>query len=776
MMLMRLLKRDALKKKVVLSIVFLFIMMSAFLAAAGTNLIVELLGSLDTLFRKARVPHVVQMHSGSVDRNEIEAWAADNELVQAVQTAEMITMDGSALYLEEGRGPEENSIMDISFVRQNEEFDFLLDTDNRIIQPKPGEIAVPVYYRQNRDIEIGDTVRIRDLPFEMDLTVSAFLRDAQMNPSIVHSKRFLVHMDDFARLQSRFPEREYLIEFRLNEPERVNKCTEQYLASGLPKRGPTVDYRLFKTLSGLTDGIVAAAIIGLSLLLMVIALLCLRFTLLATLEEDQEEIGVMKAIGMNTRAIKRIYAAKYIVIAAAASLAGYSGSYLLGRLFSGDMRLYIGSGSKGAAAYLAPFAAAVGIFLIAVLSCMWILRRISRISAAEALRTGTAPAKNGLEPKVPLHTRLPLNLNITLGLRDVVQRFRLFGLLCFVFFFCSCIIILPLHFLGTMTSPSFISYMGIGQSDLRIDLRQSESVQRRYAELLDHIEADKDVERHAPLVTSRFTMLTDSGEEETISVESGDFTRFPLDYVKGSAPKGNREIALSYLSSRDMEKQVGDSLVLLVDGQKKRMRVSGIYQDVTNGGRTAKASLPYNRDAVLWYTVCMDLVPGVDKGEKQRNYAELFHSARVTDMESYISKTLGNTIDQLRKVTAVAAALGIAVAVLITSLFLSMLIAKDAPRIAVMKSIGFSLRHLRTQYLSTATALLALGVLLGTLFSNTLGSRLVSLVWGQMGAPHISFVIDPLRSYLLLPALLFAAVATATVLSVGAVKNHTIRL
>jgi putative ABC transport system permease protein len=206
------------------------------------------------------------------------------------------------------------------------------------------------------------------------------------------------------------------------------------------------------------------------------------------------------------------------------------------------------------------------------------------------------------------------------------------------------------------------------------------------------------------------------------------------------------------------------------------MRVSGIYQDVTNGGRTAKASLPPNRDAVLWHTVCMDLVPGADKEAKQRSYAELFHPARVTDMESYISQTLGNTIDQLRTVTAVAAGLGVAMAVLITSLFLSMLLAKDAPRIAVMKSIGFSLRHLRTQYLSTATALLALGVLLGTLFSNTLGSRLVGLVWGEMGAPHIDFVIDPLRSYLLLPALLFGAVATATVLSVGTVQNHTIRL
>jgi len=43
------------------------------------------------------------------------------------------------------------------------------------------------------------------------------------------------------------------------------------------------------------------------------------------------------------------------------------------------------------------------------------------------------------------------------------------------------------------------------------------------------------------------------------------------------------------------------------------MVVSGIYQDVTNGGRTAKAaSLPFDPDNVLWYVVSVDVKPGKD--------------------------------------------------------------------------------------------------------------------------------------------------------------------
>ena len=45
-----------------------------------------------------------------------------------------------------------------------------------------------------------------------------------------------------------------------------------------------------------------------------------------------------------------------------------------------------------------------------------------------------------------------------------------------------------------MTSPTFISYMGIGQSDIRIDLRQSEEIVDRFDRMIATIANDPDVE------------------------------------------------------------------------------------------------------------------------------------------------------------------------------------------------------------------------------------------------------------------------------------------
>ena len=353
-------------------------------------------------------------------------------------------------------------------------------------------------------------------------------------------------------------------------------------------------------------------------------------------------------------------------------------------------------------------------------------------------------------------------------------HFKLFGLLCFVFFFSAAIIIVPINFLTTIQSPSFITYMGIGQSDIRIDLRQSDNMVARFEHVVAYLGDDPEVESFSPLVTSQFTLVQSDGSREAIHIETGDFSLFPLDYVEGAAPQLENEIALSFLNAQDMEKRVGDTLVLLVNGQEQELVVSGIYQDVTNGGRTAKAALPYDPESVLWCTVNLNLKSHSRIDERVREYSEVFHPARVTDLEGYLGQTLGNTIEQYRKVTKVAIVVGLAVSILITSLFLSMLITKDSSQIAIMRSLGFSLHHIRVQYLTRALLLLSIGLALGTVFSNTVGQRFVSRLWAFMGASQIRFVIDPLQAYVLFPLLLMLAVSITTLVSIAGIKETSI--
>jgi putative ABC transport system permease protein len=69
---------------------------------------------------------------------------------------------------------------------------------------------------------------------------------------------------------------------------------------------------------------------------------------------------------------------------------------------------------------------------------------------------------------------------------------------------------------------------------------------------------------------------------------------------------------------------------------------------------------------------------------------------------------------------------------------------------------------------------LGLGIILGTVFANTLGQRLVSILWAFMGASQIRFVIRPWLAYLLLPSLLVLAVSVAALSSTKQIKETNI--
>lgn len=220
--------------------------------------------------------------------------------------------------------------------------------------------------------------------------------------------------------------------------------------------------------------------------------------------------------------------------------------------------------------------------------------------------------------------------------------------------------------------------------------------------------------------------------------------------------------------------KTGEQLTLLVNGKDQMMTVSGIYQDVTNGGKTAKALLPYNKDSVLWYVVSLDLNNRGDMATKIAEYEAAFSPAKVTDLQGYLDQTLGGTIQQLKMVTMLALVIGVFISILITALFLQMLVAKDNNDIAVLRSLGFALSKIKFKYVVMSLVILILGVVTGTILSNTLGPLLVSAIMSTFGASNIVFVVDPLQAYVLCPLLLAGTIVLTAWISIQSIKETSI--
>ena len=115
----------------------------------------------------------------------------------------------------------------------------------------------------------------------------------------------------------------------------------------------------------------------------------------------------------------------------------------------------------------------------------------------------------------------------------------------------------------------------------------------------------------------------EDGSEENIKIELGDHSIFPIEYSEGRAPAAEDEIALSAINADEMSKKVGDVITLVIEGKEKDLTVSGIYSDITNGGKTAKAVFTDNSANIMWSIVSAELS---DKSLVDRKVSEYSNS------------------------------------------------------------------------------------------------------------------------------------------------------
>ncbi|MBY2479102.1 ABC transporter permease [Clostridioides difficile] len=755
-MLKRILLKDLTRNKLITITLFIFILLASMLVSSATSIIIELTDSMTSLFQKSHAPHYVQMYSGKLNQEEIDKFSAKTPYVKKQQTTELLNINGANIFLGNKGENQANSVLENSFTKQNDKFDFLLDMDNQIMQIKDGEIGVPVYYMKQCNLKIGDTIKIINGSFFMEFTIKDFIRDAQMNPSLVTSKRFLISDNDWDTLKATMGESEYLIEFLLNDINKISEFETLYQSTKLPQTGTSITYSTYKLLNALSDGIVIAIVILISILLITISILCLRFTLITTIEEDYREIGVMKAIGIQNSNIQKLYLIKYVLISSFASFLGYILSLFIGVFFTKNIYIYMGTVDKDIFSILIPFISSVLVFVAIVFFCKLILKRFKKISAVNALRNNHSTNSVIHGYSLQLYKTKMTNANIFLGLNEVARKFTVYGLLCFVYMICIFLMIVPLNFLNTIQSPEFITYMGAGKSDIRIDLSQTNQTQHLFNSILQKINDDNDVEKYESFTTSSYKIKNKNGKVENMKIENGNFKTFPLTYVKGSAPTKENEIALSVINANELEKSIGDNLSIFSKGKELTLTVSGIYQDITYGGKTAKAMLPSKKDNVLWHVINLNLKPGVNVADKLEQYSISYYPAKVTDINNYISQTLSSIINQLRLVIKLAVVISIVISSLITAMFFKMLIAKDTPQTATMLSLGFSTKDIRIQYITRALLVLIIGVILGIIMANTLGQKISGLLLS--GISNLQFIVNPLIVYILCPSALILTV------------------
>lgn len=755
----RIIRNDFLKNKLITATIMVFISISAMLVSLAAILIVNLSGSIDTLMTKAKTPHFMQMHTGEINEDRLLAFALENSNVDEFQVAQFLNLENSKIFINDNSLS--SSVQDNGVAVQNKAFDYLLDLEGNVITASPGEIYVPVSYKKDGTARLGDTVFIYGHKF----LVAGFLRDSQMNSLLASSKRFLIHEADYLQLEN-YGSKEYLIEFRLKDKKDMNAFEGEYALANLEKNGPTLTYPLFQMLNAISDGIMIGVLLLVSILVVAISFMCIRFTLLAKIEEDYKEIGVLKAIGLRLTDIKKIYLAKYTAITAVSCILGVILSLVFRGKLLENIRLTMGESAYSSYAFFFGIVGVIFVFFTMIAYVNKVLNRFKKISPAQAIRFGMNQEKWIETRSFSLSNNELLPTNVFLGLKDVFVRKKLYITMLLVLVIASFIMIVPQNLYHTIAKESFGTYLGIGQSDLRIGILQTNGNMKENSDEIARILAkDEYVSAYTILTTKVFQIQKSDGSIETMKIELGDHTTFPLEYAKGRAPVNEDEIALSKLNADELEKVVGDTILLLSGETKKELKVCGIYSDITNGGKTAKAVFTDDSADIMWCSIDVLLSDASMVAKKVVEYKEHFQYAKVSDIKEFMLQTFGPTIRSIHMISVVSLTIALLISFFITLLFIKMLMAKDRYAIAVMKSFGFTINDITIQYVTRSLFLLFMGLTIGVLMANTFGETLAGMILKSLGASSFQFEVNVISSYLISPLMMVCCVLIATLLA-----------
>lgn len=743
----RMIINDIKANKLVSAATCIFMSVTAMLLGLSILLYASLADSIDSLMTEAKTPDFLQMHTGELDEDDVNSFSQQREDIEAMQICTFLNLQNSQISI--GNESFENNMQDNGLSCQSSLFDYLVDADNKVIHPSEGEVYVPVCYRKEYGIKSGDVMRIG----KEELIVAGFLRDSQMNSMMASSKRFLISEPDYERLRQLGSE-EYLIEFRLKDGSDINAFATVYKDAGLPDNGPTITYPLIRMMNALSDGMMILVVLLVSVVVLLISMLCIRYIILTQLEKDKTGIGMLKAVGISRRDIRKLYMSKYLILSVVGCMTGVIAAMIISGPVGAQMRELYGNAGNTGLIYALMILGALAAEGVILLSVNRTLRRTDRLSAVDALygRGCFGKKKNLWLPAM------------------IITAAAVF------------MILVPQNMKSTIEAPEFVTYMGIGESHIRIDVRQTGNVRKIAGEVTEDIGHDNRVRDYVLMETGSYRTILQNGSSYDLMIENGDHSRFPVRYTEGRYPENDREIALSVLNAEEMGVKLGDEIIVckeMKDGTAEEISCSvcGIYSDITNGGKTAKACMKDPDDAtpVMWSIIYLSLADEDLTREWTNEYHDRYSSfengVKVTLIADYLKGTYGQTIRNISKSAAVSAAMACFVLFIVMLLLVRLVLWRERNDSSLKKALGFTTSDIRMEYLKKTLTYILPGIVLGVFAGIIPGQSMAALLLRSMGAYSFRFIIDPLTVFAAAPAMIAVSAMLAAILSLTEVKR-----
>lgn len=773
-MYLRILKRDLKRKKTMNVILLIFIILAATFIASSVNNMLSISNAMDYYLEKAEMPDYWFSTADKKAVDEFKRFAKEEnyeyrcmELVQVVPTDIRIG----------GKDFDYTNTCVLSSLKNSTK---VFDKENsELTKVNDGEIYVSaqMYYSDKYGFREGEKIEIASNGRTKVFTLKGYMKDAAFGPSTSGMTRMLISESDYEYFVS-VPQRIwYSVNVYTDDVGYMNKYNKLGLNTTL-----SVDRAGIESMYTM-DMITAAVTLIVSICLILISMVILRFTIQFTLSQEFREIGVMKAIGIDNRKIRGLYIVKYLAISLIGSTIGLVCSVPFGKLLIRDAQhnIIIPDGEN----FFINVICAFSVGAVTVLFCYFCARKIKGFTPVDAIRNGENGKRYSRKGIVHLN-RIGIAPVPFMAVNDILSGIKRFITMIVIFLLGILLIIIPLNTINTLQSDNLLTWFNMAKCDHIISQEllfgatdNKEEMEKEMSEVKQKLQK-KDIQAEV-FREAVFRMCISHKDKRMSSLAFqgvGDVTCEQYEYIRGTAPERKGEVAISHIVADRIGADIGDDVEINVGDKIKRYTVTAINQSMNQMGEGIRfyqeEELDYSHIAgnfgmQLRY---MDS-PGKSELSRRKELLKEFSSkGKVCETGEYINLMIGEGIsNQIESIKWMILLVILCINILVTVLMVKSFITKEKGEIAMLKVLGFRNSALVAWQTLRIGIVLFLSIVVGTLLSTPLSKATVEPVFQSMGAQSIKFEIRPLEVYVIYPLIVLIVTVLAGMIAALQVRK-----
>lgn len=776
-MYLNILKKDLKSKKTMNMILLVFIILATMFVASGLNNVFTVLNGTDYYLDKAEIGDFVVITMGNESTGYADGILDKADCVNGYKIETCIFGSQDSVSRIDGSAVEaKNTAMFQSISDTKLKF---FDTANKSVSAvNQGEVLIAGKFIENNGFKVGDYIRIKLGDVEKELKIAGKVKDAFLGSDFMGNTRFLLNQADYDTfLADEMINAHYLGEVIYIETDDV-KATTSAIAD-IPGIAFTGARDILK-MCYVMEMIVAFIILILSVCLIIVSFVVLRFSIGFTIAEEYREIGVMKAIGIKNHKIRGLYIVKYLMMSVIGGIIGFFASIPFGNMLIMSVSENMVLGND--AGFLINIISAVGTVIIILLFAYGCTSKVKKLTPIDAIRSGQTGERFGKKSFLRIG-KTSLKPSVYMALNDVLNAPKRFMTIIISFFLCTLFVLMLVNTVATMKSPNLITTFGT-ESDLYItdvdgvmkfmNTDDKESLSDELNNLSDKI-SDEGMPCNVSVdIQYKYKVIAMENEYAVSCAQSLNIPVGEYDYLEGSAPQNRNEIAVTPKISEMLGAEIGDTVTIDFGTEKIDCIVTAYFQTINNLGELIRLHDGAPTDMSCVSNIRQYQVDFTDNPSESEIESRKEKIKELLDVEDVMNATeycidCVSVVPTMEAVQVLLLAITIVVVILVTVLVERSFISDEKSQTALLKAIGFqngtiiSWNTLRFGIVALAAAILAAAA------SIPMTELCITPIYGMMGATKIKFNIDPLQIFLIYPTIIF----TVTIISAFLTSLYT---